>query len=179
MMAYPAFRIAFCALAAAILASCASSSQGPKLSAADKSFLGGVGSYDKDKDNVVTCEEWRTAAASLFNRAGNGGDVLTEANYKQLALIDRTYAVTSFKYFDANSDGKIDRAEFVERPNPAFTYADKDKDCRLTDLELKTARNISATPAQTSPSRRGPVTSSPVQNAQRPGQPVLTHFAES
>ncbi len=169
MMPYGAFRFAFCALAAGVLASCASSSQGPKISTVEKSFLGGVGSYDKNKDNVVTCQEWQAAAASLFSRAGKGADVLTEANYRELALIDRTYAVTSFKYFDANSDGKIDRAEFVQRPNPAFTYADKDKDCRLTDLELKTARNIAAAPAQTSPSRRGPVTSSPVQNAQRPG----------
>jgi hypothetical protein len=61
--------------------------------------------------------------------------------------------VATFKYYDANGDGKVDKKEFVERPNPAFTYADKDKDCRLTDLEQLTARNLSAPPPQSAPSQ--------------------------
>ena len=71
-MRIPTARLSVCLMAAGLLMSCASS-QGPKLSAADKSFLGGISSYDKDHDNVVTCQEWQAAAASLFARADKSG----------------------------------------------------------------------------------------------------------
>ena len=154
-MRIPTARLIFCFAAAGLAASCAgSSSSGPKISAIDKSFLGGIGSYDQNHDGVVTCDEWRAAAAKLFTRANKSDSgVLTEDGFQNLATIDRTFLVAGFKYYDVNGDGKIDKKEFVERPNPAFTYADKDKDCRLTDLELLTARNLSAPPRAPAPSQ--------------------------
>lgn len=143
-----------CCLAAAGLAASCGGSSGPNISATDKSFLGGISSYDLNRDGVVTCDEWREAAAKLFTRADKSGSgFLTEESFQNLTAIDRTFQVASFKYFDANGDGKIERAEFVERPNPAFNYADKDKDCRLTELEQLNARNLSGPPPSSNHSR--------------------------
>ena len=142
-----AARLTFCLATASVAASCASSS-GPDVSSIDKNFLRGIGSYDLNHDGVVTCDEWRSAAASLFtsvNKSGSG--FLTEGEFNNLAASDRTFQLAGFKYYDANRDGKIDKKEFVDRPNPAFTYADKDKDCRLTASEQLEARNLSAPPA--------------------------------
>jgi EF hand len=133
---------------AGLIAGCGGggSSSGPELSVIDKGFLGGIASYDANHDDVVTCEEWRNAAARLFTRADKAGKgVLTEADFATLGQIDRTF-IGTFQYFDANHDGKVEKKEFVDRPNPAFTYADKNKDCKLTELELATARNLSAPP---------------------------------
>ena len=152
-MRIPTARLIFCLTAAGLTASCAgSSSSGPEISTVDKSFLRGIASYDQNRDGVVTCDEWRTAAANLFasaNKSGSG--VLSEDEFRNLATTDRTFLVASSKYYDANSDGKVDKKEFVERPNPAFAYADKDKDCRLTEPEMLTVRNLSAPAAPTTP----------------------------
>ncbi|HEY7647105.1 MAG TPA: EF-hand domain-containing protein [Hyphomicrobiales bacterium] len=146
-MRNPALNFTVCLLAAGLVTGCAGSG-GPDLSTTVKNFLGGIASYDLNHDDVVTCDEWRTAAGNLFNRADRAGaGVLTEADYEALGKIDRTY-VGTFKTFDVNHDGKVDKKEFVERPNPAFTYADKDKDCKLTQLEMATARNLSAPPKE-------------------------------
>lgn len=152
-MRIPTARLIFCLAASGLAASCSSSSSsssGPEISAVDKSFLRGIGSYDQNRDGVVTCDEWRTAAANLFTAANKSGSgLLTEDEFRNLATTDRTFLVATSKYYDVNGDGKIDKKEFVERPNPAFTYADKDKDCRLVEAEMLTVRNLSATPVAT------------------------------
>jgi hypothetical protein len=148
-MRMPTARLIFCLAATGLAASCASSAA-PQIATVDKSFLGGIGSYDQNGDGAVTCDEWRAAAAKLFTKANKSGSgALTGDEFNILATSDRTFAVATFKYFDVNGDGKIDKKEFVERPNPAFTYADKDKDCRLTDLEQLAARNLSTQQAET------------------------------
>jgi EF hand len=139
-------RLVFGALVVIWLGGCAGSNH-PDIPVADKGFLGGIASYDKNGDSVVTCDEWRAAALQLFTRADTtGAGVLTEAEFQSLAKIDRTFESAGFKLFDANHDGKVDKKEFVDRPNPAFAFADKDKDCRLSTLELQTARNLSDPP---------------------------------
>ena len=168
-MRIPNARLIFCLGAAGLAASCAGSS-GPNLSTVDKSFLGGISSYDQNHDGVVTCDEWRAAAAKLFARANKSGSgYLTEDEFHTLTTIDRTFLVAGFKYYDVNGDGKVDKKEFVERPNPAFTYADKDKDCRLTELEQVTARNLSSPPPAPAPSQSSATTGSPVGSPTGPG----------
>jgi hypothetical protein len=147
-----ATRLIFCLAVSSLAAGCASSgtsSSGPKLSVIDQSFLRGISSYDENRDGNVTCDEWRTAAAASFKKANKSGSgFLTEDEFRNLAASDRIFLVATFKYYDANGDGKIDKKEFVERPNPAFTYADKDTDCRLSQPELLAARNLVAPPAE-------------------------------
>ena len=170
-MRIPTAGLIFCLAAAGLTASCASSSsKGPEVSTIDKSFLGGIGSYDKNHEGVVTCDEWRATAANLFTRANKSGSgVLTGDEFQNLATIDRTFLVAGFKYYDVNGDGKIDKKEFVERPNPAFNYADKDKDCRLTDLEQAAARNLSAPPSQSASSHGRATTGSSTVPSAAPG----------
>jgi hypothetical protein len=150
-MRIPTARLIFCLAASSLTASCAgSSSSGSDISALDQTFLRGIGSYDQNRDGTVTCAEWQAAATSSFTSANKSrSGLLTEDEYRNLAATDRTFLAASFKYYDVNGDGKIDKKEFIERPNPAFTHADKDKDCRLTEPELVTARNISALPTVT------------------------------
>lgn len=174
-MRIPTARLIFCLAAAGMAASCASSgsssSSGPAISTIDKSFLGGIGSYDQNHDGVVTCDEWRAAATNKFtkaNRSGSGS--LTGDEFQNLATSDRTFLVATFKYYDANGDGKVDKKEFVERPNPAFTHADNDKDCRLTEPELLTVRNLTAS---SQPARRSPVGTGPSAGPGGNGPPSI------
>jgi hypothetical protein len=150
-MRIPTARLIFCLAASALAASCSGSgSSGPEIAAVDQSFLRGISSYDQNRDGVVACDEWRSAAATLFTTANKSGKgFLTEDEFRSMAVTDRTFLVATFKYYDVNGDGKIDKKEFVERPNPAFAHADKDTDCRLTESELLTARNLSAPPVVT------------------------------
>lgn len=152
-MRIPTARLIICLAACGLAASCAtpsSTSSAPEASAVDKSFLRGIGSYDQNRDGVVTCDEWRAAAGGLFTTANKSGSgFLTEDEFRSMATVDRTFLVANAKFYDANSDGKIDKKEFVERPNPAFAYADKDKDCRLSEPELLAVRSFSAPPKET------------------------------
>lgn len=176
-MRIPTARLIFCLAAAGMAASCASSgsssSSGPAISTIDKSFLGGIGSYDQNHDGVVTCDEWRAAATNKFTKANKSGSgSLTGDEFQNLATSDRTFLVATFKYYDVNGDGKIDKKEFIERPNPAFTKADNDKDCRLTDLELLAARNLSTPPQSASNHSRATTGSSAVPSAGPGSSPV-------
>ena len=100
--------------------------------------------YDRNKDGVVTCDEWKAYAAELFDI----GDVqrkghLTPEDWKRITAVDKMFETVDFKYYDKNGDGKVDRAEFVDRPNRAFELADRDKNCQLTSVELTAARTRS------------------------------------
>lgn len=166
-MRIPTARLLFCLAACGLVAGCASSGSatgpsGQKLSDVDKAFLGGIGSYDENRDRVVTCDEWRKAAAEAFTKANTSRTgFLTPDESRNLALSDRTFVVAKFDYYDVNRDGKVDKKEFVERPNPAFTYADKDGDCRLSEPELLVARNLVAPSAEPAPRRSAVGTGAP------------------
>lgn len=164
-MRIPTARLIFCLAASGLAAGCATSSSsasGTKVSSVDQSFLRGIGSYDQNRDRTVTCDEWRASAASSFAKANKSGSGLLSADeFATLAVSDRTYLSANFKYYDANGDGKVDKAEFVERPNPAFTLADKDKDCRLTEPEQFAARNLAAPSAEPAPRRSAIGTGAP------------------
>lgn len=112
----------------------------------DRTFLIAAGNWDRNKDGNVTCDEWKAYAAELFAI----GDVerkgyVTPEDWKRIVAIDRMFETVDFKYYDRNGDGKVDRAEFVDRPNRAFELADRNKDCILTTVELTGARTAGAT----------------------------------
>lgn len=140
-MALTAFIARLSAVCAVVLlAACAS---GGGRTETDRMFLTAAASWDSNRDNTVTCDEWKAYAGSIFDGADrNKAGALTPAEFKTLEVNDRMFSVADFKYFDANGNGRLERAEFVDRPNPAFQIADTDKDCRLTTMETTAARNL-------------------------------------
>jgi len=139
--------LACAAVLAAGMAGCSSSSpslfsglsDGP--SEPDRVFLIAAGNWDRNKDGVVTCDEWKAYATELFDGADTERKgYLVPADWAKITAIDKMFVTIDFKYYDKNGDGKVDRAEFVDRPNRAFELADRDHDCDLTTVELTGAR---------------------------------------
>src|SRR6516164_7763392 len=94
------------------------------------SFIRAVQTWDLNHDGKVTCEEWRSYAASLFKKADNDHDgKLTREQFAILQRIDRLFEVANFDYYDVNKQGYVTQADFVDRPNPAFVALDHDKSC--------------------------------------------------
>jgi hypothetical protein len=120
-----------------------SSSNTVSLTEIDKVFLQAAGSWDLNRDDIVTCVEWATYGAQLFDAADKGKKgFVTPQEFERIAGTDHMFKVANFKYYDADKDGKVTRSEFIDKVNPAFFYADKDKDCKLTTEEMQMARTL-------------------------------------
>lgn len=155
------------AVAVAIVGVAACSGGMPSLtggpSEVDRVFLIAAGNWDRNKDGAVTCDEWKAYATELFEAGdiGRKGHV-TKEDWARVVSIDRMFDTVDFGYYDRNGDGKVDRSEFIERPNRAFEMADRNKDCTLTTVELTGARQAGAPAVKVVPagsesgSSRGP-----------------------
>ncbi len=120
-----------------LLAGCSGSSMGD----VDTVFISAAGSWDRNRDNVVTCEEWKAYAGELFDEANANRDgVIDTTEYASIVKTDRMFQTVDLGYYDANGDGKLTRVEFVEKPNRAFVLLDKNKECRLTGTQVAGAR---------------------------------------
>ncbi len=109
-------------------AGCAGTLLGP--SDIEGAFIRATPTWDLNHDGKVTCEEWRTYAASLFKEADSDHNgKLTREEFAKLLKIDRLFEVASFDYYDVNKQGYVTQADFVDRPNPAFAALDHDKRC--------------------------------------------------
>lgn len=119
------------------LAGCSGSS----LPDVDRVFLSAAGGWDRNRDGIVTCDEWKEYANELFVSAdANHDGTLDRAEYGKIIATDRMFETAGFGYYDANKDGKVDRTEFVDRPNRAFALLDKSNECRLTASQVAGAR---------------------------------------
>jgi hypothetical protein len=115
---------------------------GNSVSEIDRAYLQAAGSWDLNHDNVVTCDEWKIYAQDLFNSAdADHDDSLDATEWQRLIAIDRMFVTVDMKYFDQNGDGKVTRAEFVDKPNPAFVLMDKAGSCRLDGAQIASARS--------------------------------------
>ena len=137
----PAARLVIClAPASALLmalAACSSSS----IPDVDRVFLSAAGGWDRNRDGVVTCDEWKAYAAELFDSAdANRDGVLDSTEYSKIVSTDRMFETADLSYYDANRDGKVSRAEFVDKPNRAFALLDKSSECKLTSSQVAGAR---------------------------------------
>jgi EF hand domain-containing protein len=120
-----------------LLAGCSSSS----LPDTDRVFLSAAGGWDRNRDGVVTCDEWKAYAAELFGGAdANHDNNLDRTEYAKLISTDRMFQTVEFGYYDANGDGKVERSEFVDKPNRAFALLDKSNQCKLTADQTAGAR---------------------------------------
>ncbi len=122
---------------ALLLAACSGSS----VPDVDRVFLSAAGNWDRNRDGIVTCDEWKAYAGELFDAADTNHDgSLDSAEYAKVISIDRMFETADFSYYDSNKDGKVDRMEFVERPNRAFALLDKNNECRLSANQVAGAR---------------------------------------
>lgn len=133
-------RAALCAASAnvlLVLAGCSSSS----IPDTDRVFLSAAGGWDRNRDGVVTCDEWKAYAAELFDAAdANRDGFLDRSEYLKIITTDRMFETVDFSYYDANGDGKVARTEFVDKPNRAFVLLDKTNECKLTSSQVAGAR---------------------------------------
>lgn len=128
-----------CAAAAMLAAGCMTS--GPSVSDIERTFIIGAATWDLNKDGTVTCQEWKTYAGEMFDRADTGRQgFLTPEQFKRIEAEDKLFTVADFKYFDSGNKGRVTRADMVDKPNPAFVMLDQDKSCSLTSAELAGSR---------------------------------------
>ncbi len=107
----------------------------------DRVFLSAAGGWDRNRDGVVTCDEWKAYAAELFDGAdANRDGVLDRTEYLKIISTDRMFETVDFSYYDGNGDGKVARTEFVDKPNRAFALLDKSNECKLTSSQVAGAR---------------------------------------
>lgn len=110
----------------------------------DRVFLMAAGTWDQNRDNVVTCDEWKAYVGSIFVAAdGNADGSLDSAEWTKVVSQDRLFETAGLSFFDMNGDGKVTRDEFQNRPNPAFALLDKEKTCSLSGSQVAGARSNS------------------------------------
>lgn len=127
-------------VAATLLSACAGTGQLSGASSVDMAFVRAAPTWDLDRDGVVTCDEWRQYAGQVFAEADSGNKgYLTPEDFATLAKTDHLFDAADFAYFGGTSMGRVTRAAFVDKPNPAFRLLDRRKDCRLTSEELRIA----------------------------------------
>ena len=118
----------------------------------DRVFLSAAGNWDRNRDGIVTCDEWNAYAGELFDAPTpitTASSIRTE--YAKIVATDRMFQTVDLRYYDTDGDGKLDRAEFVEKPNRAFVLLDKDHSASSTRARLP-ARVL--TPSRYSTQRR-------------------------
>ncbi|MTW16564.1 hypothetical protein GJ689_10125 [Rhodoplanes serenus] len=94
--------------------------------------------WDANRDGVFTCEEWKQYAGRLFAAADRNRDGQLDAGeFEALRRSDPALGRAELGYFDDNRDGRVARAEFVERKSPLFARFDRNGDCRVTAEEMQ------------------------------------------
>jgi Ca2+-binding EF-hand superfamily protein len=94
--------------------------------------------WDANHDGVLTCEEWKQYVTRTFNAADANRDGFLDA--KEFSTLKQSSPVlrqADLGYFDDNRDGRLSRAEFIDKTNPLFARYDRNGDCRITADELR------------------------------------------
>lgn len=106
-------------------------------------FVSAAPTWDLDKNNAVTCEEWQRYTTELHAEGdANQDGSLTVEEYKTVIKADRLFETADHAYFDANKDGKVALQEMTSKPNPAFAILDKNKDCQIGSNEIVQTRQV-------------------------------------
>ncbi len=104
---------------------------------------------DTKREGVYTCEEWKQYATKIFNEADRNHDGYVDAQeFEAIRRADRMFKDADLGYFDDNRDGRLSRAEFVDKPNPFFARYDKKGTCRVTLDDISNVANAAEKPAR-------------------------------
>jgi hypothetical protein len=99
-------------------------------------FLSASATWDMNKDNIVTCDEWKQYATRALQEADADRDnALVPAEWAAMARNDALFVSANHKYYDANGDGKVTIEELTGKQNLAFTMLDKNTDCQIAHDE--------------------------------------------
>ena len=127
--------------AAAISLMCVAGCGGASIPDTDRVFLSAAGSWDRNHDGIITCDEWKAYAGELFDAAdANHDGFVDRTEYATIVNTDRMFQTVDLSYYDANGDGKLSREEFVDKPNRAFVLLDKGNTCQLSSAQVAGAR---------------------------------------
>lgn len=104
---------------------------------------------DTNGDGVVTKPEFRAQRQAQFARIDRNGDGFMAGDDIPRRLRNRAPAGGQsvdqmIKQFDANADGKVNQAEFVDGPTLVFDRVDSNADGRVTTAEMEAARTAFA-----------------------------------
>ncbi|MDX2287535.1 MAG: hypothetical protein NW217_01760 [Hyphomicrobiaceae bacterium] len=131
--------------AAGVIAGCGGGVANPfaKASGPELMFISAAQTWDLDRNNSVTCDEWKAYTAELFGTADKDGDgILTSEEYQGVVRQDRLFETAGMAFFDTNRDGRLTAKEMADTPNPAFAMLDRDKDCQIASAEMVQTRQI-------------------------------------
>jgi hypothetical protein len=103
---------------------------------------------DQAREGVYTCEEWKRYAGKLFDDADRNRDGFVDAQeFQSIRKADKMLRDADLAYFDDNRDGRLSKAEFVNKPNPFFARYDRKGKCRVTLDEITDALAAEQKPA--------------------------------
>lgn len=130
----------------------------------DRTFIGASQTWDLDKNGIVSCDEWKNYALTLFRESDMNGDSALDAQeFAKMAKSDRLFDMADLRYYDANGDGKVTADELTGKPNRAFQLLDKNGDCQI-------ARDESAQTVQVDKVKdKGPDTEAQAERIGKPG----------
>src|SRR5262249_29182449 len=107
---------------------------------------------DQDRQGVYTCEEWKRYATKLFDQADRNRDGSLDAKeFEAIRKADSMFKDADLAYFDDNRDGKVSRAEFVDKPNPFFAQYDRKGTCRVSLDDIIAANEAAQKARQSRP----------------------------
>jgi len=109
----------------------------------DMTFVTAATTWDLNRDNNVSCEEWRRYQTQLFTDADKNRDgAVTQEEFAGVIRQDRLFESANFSYYNANGDSQLTLAEFTDKPNPAFRLLDKNGDCVIASEEFVRQHSI-------------------------------------
>lgn len=143
-MSRNALAISATLLVSVTIAGCGgASSPFSKASSNELVFISAAQTWDLNKDNSVTCDEWTQYTTNLFQSADQDGDGnVTAEEYKKIVAQDRLFEMITIAHFDGNGDGRLTLQEFTGARNPAFDMLDRDKDCQIASAEMVQTRQL-------------------------------------
>jgi Ca2+-binding EF-hand superfamily protein len=103
----------------------------------DDAMLASALVWDANADGIYTCDEWKAFITKVFTDADKNRDgFLDRQEFAAVKAADPQFKEADLGYFDDNRDGKLSRAEFIDRPTRLFVKFDKNRDCKVTPEEI-------------------------------------------